>query len=94
MDVPAVSYELQAAVAGAPLIAEVAGLFQHAAVVPLNRGLALIPASGPWLAEITGAGEEHPYPVFERLTGPLEGLLREASVRGLSPTWRWRKRWT
>jgi hypothetical protein len=29
-----VSYELQAAVAGAPLIAEMAGRFQHAVVVP------------------------------------------------------------
>jgi hypothetical protein len=80
--VPAVSYELQAAVAGAPLIAEMAGRFQHATVVPLNRGLALIPASGAWLAEVTGPGEGRPYPVFERLSWPLAGLLRGASVRG------------
>jgi hypothetical protein len=77
-----VSYELQAAVAGAPLIAQMAGRFQHATVVPLNRGLALIPASGPWLGEVTGPGEGRPYPVFELLSRSLAGFLRDASVRG------------
>ena len=51
--------------------------------MPLNQGLALIPASGPWLREVTGpGGEQCPYPVFEFLGRSLAGFLREASVRG------------
>jgi hypothetical protein len=76
-----VTYDLRAALAGAPLIAAIAGRFQHATTVPLNQGLALIPASGPWLREVGGPGEQRPYPVFEFLTRPLAGFLREASVR-------------
>ena len=77
------TYDLRAAIAGAPLIAEIAGRFQHATTVPLNQGLALIPASGPWLREVTGpGGEQCPYPVFEFLGRSLAGFLREASGRG------------
>lgn len=76
------SYELQAAVAAAPLIAEMAGRFQHAVVVPLPGGLALIPASGRWPSEVTRPGEGRPYPVFELLSRSLAGFLRDASVRG------------
>ena len=77
------TYDLRAAIAGAPLIAEIAGRFQHATTVLLNQGLALIPASGPWLREVTGpGGEQCPYPVFEFLGRSLAGFLREASGRG------------
>ena len=76
------TYDLRAAIAGAPLIAEIAGRFEHATTVPLNQGLALIPVGGPWLREVSWPGEQHPYPVFEFLSRPLAGILREASVRG------------
>ena len=76
------SYELQAAVAAAPLIAEMARRFQRAVAVPLNQGLALIPASGSWLGEVTQPGEGRPFPAFDLLSWSLAGFLREASVRG------------
>ena len=72
------TYELQAVVAGAPLIEEMAGRFQHATTVPLNQGLALVPVSGRWLREIARPGEERPYPEFECLSRSLAG----ASARG------------
>lgn len=76
------SYELQAVVAGASLIQEMAGRFRHASAVPLNRGLALIPVSGRWLREVARPGEDRPYPEFEHLSRSLAEVLRAASVRG------------
>ena len=76
------TYELQAVVAGAPLIEQMAGRFQHATTVPLNQGLALIPASARWLREVTGPGEGRLYPVFDCLSRPLAGFLAGASLRG------------
>jgi hypothetical protein len=76
------TYELSAVIAEAPLIEEIAVRFQHATTVPLNQGLALIPAWGQWLRDVGWPADERPYPVFEFLSGPLAGFLREASARG------------
>lgn len=76
------TYEPQAAVAGAPVIEEMAGRFQHATTVPLHQGLALIPASGQWLREVDRPGEGRLYPVFECLSRPLAGFPRESSAGG------------
>jgi len=82
LDATGMSYELRAVVAAAPLIEEMAARLRHAVLVPLNRGLALIPVSGRWLRQVAQPGREHPYPMFECLSGPLAGFLVEASVRG------------
>jgi hypothetical protein len=76
------TYDLSAVVAGASLIKEMTGCFQHAAQVPLGEGLALIPAGGRWLDEIGWSVDERQYPPFEYLTGWLADFLRLASLRG------------
>jgi hypothetical protein len=57
--------------------------FQHAAVVPLNRGLALIPASGPWLGEVTRPGDGLRLGLGDRDDPPVLGVLAVLPVHEL-----------
>ncbi len=76
------TYELSAVVAGASLIEEMTGRFQHAVQVPLGQALALIPAGGQWLGEVGWSADERQYPPFECLSGWLAEFLRLASLQG------------
>src|ERR1700693_1602480 len=78
-----VGYELQAVVAGRLLIEELAGRFKHAVAVPLEHGLALIPASGGWIQEVGGreSSPPRPFPEFETLTAPVAFLLAASSIK-------------